>query len=287
MRSIHRLAAVALMLAGAAAPAHAQLVLPRASQKQVISQTIGVTEMSVTYHRPGVKGRAIWGALVPFGEPWRTGANEATQFVTSTDIQVQGKTLPAGTYSLVTIPAKDKWVVAFSKQKDLWGAFGYKAEEDQIRIEAVPAAAPHMEWMAITLDPTGAASAELAIHWEKLRVAVPITVDVNGMVLQSSRTAIAAAKPDDWRTPMSAAAWCADAGVALDDAAAWAAAAMKVETNPRTLAVAARVANKAGRSKDAIEHMTKAVSMAKADPKFNKDLLATYEKDLGSWSAKK
>ncbi len=287
MHVSHRIAATALALACLAGTAHAQLALPRASQKQVVSQTIGTTELSVTYHRPGVKDRVIWGGLVPYGEPWRTGANEATQFVTSTDIQVHGQPLPAGTYALVTIPGKDKWVVAFSKQKELWGAYGYKPEEDQIRVEVVPTAAAHTEWMAITLDPVSASSGEMAIQWEKLRVAVPITVDVNGMVLKSAREAIAAAKADDWRTPMSAAAWCAEANVALDEAAAWAAAAVKVQENPRTLAVAARVAAKAGKSKDAVTHMTKAVSMAKADPKFNKDLLGTYEKDLAGWTAKK
>ncbi len=287
MHPMHRLAIVALALACVVPPAHAQLQLPRASQKNVVSQTIGITELSVTYHRPGVKDRAIWGTLVPYGEAWRTGANEATQFVTSTDIQVAGQTLPAGTYAIVTLPAKDKWVVVFSKQKELWGAFGYKPEEDQLRVDVVPAAAPHMEWMAITLDPTTASGAELAIHWEKLRVSVPIAVDVNGMVLKSAREAIAAAKADDWRTPMGAAAWCMDADVAMDEATAWAATAVKAEENPRTLAVSARVANKTGRAKDAVAHMTKAVSIAKADPKFNKDLLATYEKDLSSWTTKK
>ncbi len=287
MRLLFRVTALACVLVGLSTSAHAQLRLPRPSQKNVVSQTIGTTDLSVTYHRPGVKGRTIWGELVPYGQPWRTGANEATQFVTSTDIQVQGKPLPAGTYALLTLPGKDQWTVVFSKQKELWGASGYKPEEDALRVDVKPSAAPHMEWMAITLDPTSAATAELGIHWEKLRVAVPISVDVNGMVLKSSREAIAAAKSDDWRTPMSAAAWCLDADVALDEAAQWAAAAVKVEENPRTLAVAARIANKTGKGKDAVAHMTKAVTLAKADAKFNKDLLATYEKDLTSWTAKK
>lgn len=286
MRLMHSLAVALLATACAAPLAQAELRLPRTSQKQVVSQTIGITDMTVTYHRPGVKGRTIWGELVPFGEPWRTGANEATQFETSTDILVEGKALPAGTYSLVTIPNKDKWTVVFSKQKELWGAFGYKPEEDQLRIQVTPATAPAMEWMAITLDPTGPAAAELAIHWEKLRVAVPLSVDVNGMVLKASREAIAAAKPDDWRTPMGAAAWCMDAGIAMDEAAQWAAAAVKAEENPRTLAVSARIAQKTGKSKDAVTHMTKAVTLAKADAKFSKDLLATYEKDLQSWTGK-
>lgn len=287
MRHLFRVTALACVLASLATSAHAQLKLPRPSQKNVVSQTIGTTDLTVTYHRPGVKGRTIWGELVPYGQPWRTGANEATQFVTTTDIQVQGKSLPAGTYALLTLPGKDQWTVVFSKQKELWGASGYKPEEDALRVDVKPAAASHMEWMAITIDPITASTAELGIHWDKLRVAVPISVDVNNMVLQSTRDAIAAAKADDWRTPMSAAAWCIEANVALDEAAKWAAAAVKVEANPRTLAVAARVANKSGNAKDAIAHMTKAVSLAKADDKFNKDLLATYEKDLTSWKGGK
>jgi hypothetical protein len=289
MRSARLLLALACASLLAAPAVHAQtaLKLPRPSQRAEVTQTIGTTDLKVVYHRPGVKGRAIWGALVPYDQPWRTGANEATQFTTSTDIQVGGTTVPAGTYAVVTIPGKDQWTMVISRQKELWGAFGYKPEEDVARVQVTPSAAPHQEWMAMAIEPIGADGAELVVHWEKLRVAMPIKVAVTDMVLKEARAAIAAAKADDWRTPMGAANWCQEAGVNLDEAKGWAAKAVAAGKNPRTLATSARVHAKAGDGRTALSHMTEAVALAKADDKFNKDLLATYEKDLTEWSKKK
>ncbi len=270
----------------AAVPAQAQLKLPRVSPNAGVSQSIGTTDLSVKYCRPGVKGRAIWGGLVPWDKPWRTGANEITTFTTTDDITVEGQALPAGTYGVVTIPGEKQWTVAFSKQKEMWGAFTYDPKQDQLRVSVTPQAADPVEWMQFTFDALTPESCELALRWEKVRVPVKIAVDVKGKVLAGARTAVAAAKPDDWRTPYRAASWAVDNDVAPEDAAAWASSALKLKENFYTLSLSAKLARKAGRNADAVTQMTKAVALGKADKDVEAEQVAPMEKLLAEWSAK-
>ena len=217
---------LAMLVAAAAlastAPARAELALPRISQNATVSQTVGTTTMTLVYSRPGVKGRPIWGALVPYDKPWRTGANDASTFTTTDPIMVAGQPLPAGTYSFFTIPTPNSWTVIFSRQKELWGAFAYDSTQDQLRVSASSdTSQPNHEWMGLGFENLTPTSADLVLSWEKLRVAVPITVDVNGKVLADCRREIASAKSDDWRTPYRAANWAFDAGVPPDEANGW------------------------------------------------------------------
>src|ERR1700749_2112584 len=145
-------AAGALLLAFAAS-ASAQLRAPRPSQKASVMQTVGVTDITITYSRPGVKGRAIWGdppagaaattatlddararakdaVIVPYGHVWRAGANEATQFAITDDVMINGQLLKAGTYSLHMIPGKDEWTVIFKSDAGQWGSFSYDEKKD-------------------------------------------------------------------------------------------------------------------------------------------------------------
>jgi hypothetical protein len=283
------LALTLLALSSLAAPAGAQatLSLPRPSQNASVSQTLGTTELSLKYSRPGVKGRAIWGGLVPFGQPWRTGANEATQFTCSDSITVEGQPLPAGTYALVTVPAANQWVIAFSRQKDMWGATGYDPAQDALRVTVKAQAAEPVEWMQFTFDVTAPNAAELALRWEKLRIPVRLSVDVNAKMLKDCRAAVAAAAADAWRTPYRAANWCFDNGQALEDAAAWSATALALKENFQTLSLAAKLNAKAGRTKDAIAQMTKAIALGKADKDLVLAQIEPMEKLLAEWTAKK
>jgi hypothetical protein len=275
--------AVVLATALLAPAAHAQLKLPRVSPAATVTQTIGLTDLTVAYCRPGVKGRVIWGGLVPYDEPWRTGANEATRFTTTDSIQFGGKGLAAGTYSLFTIPGKDEWTVVLNSEKDLWGAFEYKPEKDVLRVTVKPEAAEPQEWMELSFEDLTPASANLVLRWEKLRVAVPIVVDVNGKALAAARTAIAAAKSDDWRTPYQAASFCFTNDVALDEGAKWLAKSLAVQSNYSNLGLQARWQMKQGRKAEAIQTAGKALEAAKA----SKDKIDTsaLEKSLAEWKA--
>ena len=116
----------------------AQVDLPRLSPKASVSQTIGYTNITIDYGRPGVKERTIWGGLVPYNQVWRTGANEATTIQFTTDVTVNGEKVPAGKYSLFTVPTPDMWTVVFNKVDKQWGAFNYKQEDDLLRFDVKP-----------------------------------------------------------------------------------------------------------------------------------------------------
>ena len=150
-----------------------------------MEQTVGLTDLAVDYHRPAVRGREIWGALVPYGEVWRAGANENTVFETSTGIMVEGQPLAAGRYGLHTIPGEDAWTVIFSTMADAWGSFSYDAAEDALRVTVTPREAPEAERLAYRFDAPGEGGATLVLHWAGLEVPVAITVDTPAVVLAS------------------------------------------------------------------------------------------------------
>src|SRR5580692_8449193 len=116
----------ALLGLAAIATARADLNLPDVSQLAVNKQRVGLTDITITYHRPLVNGRKIWGGLVPLGEVWRAGANENTTITFPNDVSIEGKSLPAGTYGLHMIPGENEWTVIFSKMHTAWGSFSYK-----------------------------------------------------------------------------------------------------------------------------------------------------------------
>ena len=159
----------------------------RSSLKASVTQVLGTnTVIKIDYSRPGVKGRKIWGELVPYGFapgnkyskeqpfPWRAGADENTTFECTSDIIVEGQKLPAGKYGLHMIPSETDWVIIFSKNNSSWGSFSYNSAEDQIRVTVTPEQAPHCEWLMYGFDNLNGTSATLFLHWEKLRVPIEI-----------------------------------------------------------------------------------------------------------------
>jgi hypothetical protein len=179
-----RSAALAAVLALAAPAASAQLTIPqrasdevRASPNALVGQTVGTTDMAITYGRPSVRGRVIFGDLVPYGEVWRTGANEATTFSTSRDVTVEGQPLPAGTYALVTIPTEGAWTVAFNGAFEQWGAFEYDESLDVLRVEVTPEEAPATEMMTFAFENVTDTSADVVLSWAGLRVPFHVEVE--------------------------------------------------------------------------------------------------------------
>jgi len=277
----------AALAVSAASPSFAALPTPRVSPDASVSQTVGITKLTVTYCRPGVKGRAIWGALVPYDKPWRTGANEITTFTATTDVKVEGQVLPAGTYGVVTIPGATTWTVAFSKQKEMWGAFSYDPKQDQLRVTVKPEGAESMEWMQFAFDDPSTDACTLALRWEKVRVPVKIQVDVNATLIAAARAAVAAAPADDWSTRYRAASYLVDHDDATAEVQQWAAAALKIKANFFTTSLAAKIAHKAGQNQNAIAQMTAALAMAKADTTVEAVQVEPMTKLLAEWTAKK
>jgi len=149
--------------------AFAQTQVP--SPPAVVIQKVGSTEVMIKYAQPAVKGRLVFGtkdqkALVPFGEVWRTGANESTTIEFSTDVTVQGKTLAKGVYSLFTIPGTTDWTIIFNKEAKMWGAYTYKAEKDVLRVSAKSSEHKMTERFTIGVSATG----QVTLDWDKTSV---------------------------------------------------------------------------------------------------------------------
>lgn len=149
---------------------------PRQSPNAAVSQTIGTTEVEVVYGRPSVLDRDIFGALVPYGEVWRTGANEPTLITFSGDVTVEGEAVPAGTYALFTIPGEDTWTVLLNSDTEQWGAMAYDEEKNVLRAEVTPMEGDDMEMMTITFEDVSATEGTLVLHWDDVRVPVRIGV---------------------------------------------------------------------------------------------------------------
>jgi Protein of unknown function (DUF2911) len=274
--------AMTLALPIGAQQAAPPLKTPRASQKEVITQTVGFTDVTITYSRPAARGRQIFGGLVPYGTVWRTGANEATTISFSDDVTINGQPLPKGTYSLHTIPGKDQWTIIFNKVDKQWGSFTYDQAQDALRVTAKPHGDEFHEVMTFEIPEVGPDSATIAIKWAN--VAVPFTVGTNTSqkVLADARAAVAGAKPEDWQTPLRAAQYAIENRVGLDDASKWLDQSIKANENIRNLFEKARMQAMAGDRTAAIATAQKAI--AKAGPKDG-DEVHEIEHSIASWQS--
>jgi hypothetical protein len=296
------------------AVAQAQLRAPRPSQKASVMQTFGVTDLTITYSRPGVKGRKIWGdppagatagtatlddararpkdaVIVPYGHVWRTGANEATTFTVTDDVLVNGQPLKAGTYSLHTIPGPAEWTIIFNSDPGQWGSFSYDEKKDVLRVKAKPeTTADVQEWLAYQIDPEGESAARVNIRWERLRVPFTVEVkDVKALTVEKMRAAVAAAKADDWRTPLQAANYVFTNNITAsnEEAMQWLDKSLKTKETVGNLYTKARVLAATGKNADAVAAGEKALQMAKApNSGVDANTIADLEKRLAEWKSK-
>ena len=294
-----------------AAAASAQIQTPRPSQKASVMQRIGVTDVTITYSRPGVKGRQIWGdplpgqtaqgeatldnqnerpkgaPIVPWGHVWRTGANEATTFAITDDVLINGQKLPAGSYSLHTIPTKDEWTIVFNGTSNQWGSFDYDAAKDTLRVKAKPEwLQVSQEWLSYTFDPVTDDSAQVNIRWEKINVPFTIKVpDVAALTFSKLKATVGAAKPDDWRTPMKAGMYLINNGkpADADQAMAWLDQSIKVKETFDNLRNKAIALYRTGKKEEAFAVADRAIQRGKAD----KVDTSSFEKRLADMKAGK
>jgi hypothetical protein len=202
MSNLQRLSSSIFLLCCAAGVARADLDLPRPSPFAKVVQTVGLTDITVDYSSPGVKGRKIWGAVVPYDQMWRAGANQATKITFSRDVTLAGKPVPAGTYAFFVIPSKGAWTVILNKRADQNGVGrDYKQAEDLLRVQVSPKSAPFRERLAYLISDFTDDKASLDLEWEKLRLSIPI-----GLATAVQATAsVTAAVDGAWRTYANAA----------------------------------------------------------------------------------
>jgi len=265
-----------------ASAAIAQVNLPRVSQNASVSQTIGVTDVKITYSRPGVKNRVIWGQLVPYDKVWRTGANEATAISFSTDVKIEGQSLPAGKYALMTIPGQTEWTIIFNKSADQFGAFEYKQEADALRVKVKPGETSHQEWMEFTFENLSAESADVVLRWEKLQVKFAIQVDTIAKVTADCRSAMGSLKADDFRTPASCAQFALTNKGDLTEALQWIDKSISTQARFSNLATKARIQAQMGKKADALATANKALTMTKDVAPEDIDAL---KKQMQEWGA--
>jgi len=161
------------------------LNLPRQSQHALVTQRIGITDITINYHRPLANGRQVWGKLVPYGQVWRAGANENTTITFSDPVTIEGQALDKGTYGLHMIPGENQWTVIFSKDSAAWGSFSYKQDADALRVTVKPQATDAHDALAYDFDDVKADSAVVTMRWDKVAVPFKVAVNVNEIVTAS------------------------------------------------------------------------------------------------------
>jgi hypothetical protein len=232
-----------------------------------------------------VKGRVIWGGLVPYDKVWRTGANEATAITFSTDVKVNGQPLPAGTYSFHTIPTQGDWTLIFNKKADQWGSYSYDEKEDALRVQVKTQPHEFTEWMEFSLPDIAVDKATVALDWEKLRVPFEIQVETIEHALASARAAMASLAPDDHQTAFRCASFAFQNNVAPDEARQWIDKSISIKETWLNLRLKADMMAKEGKTAEAIQFGEKAIAVGKADAPA--DEIAKIEKQVAEWKKAK
>ncbi len=194
------------------------LDLPYASQAAQVKQRVGVTDITITYHRPVVNGRKIWGGLVPTGQVWRAGANENTTIEFSTPVSIEGKPLPG----LHMIPNADTWTVIFSKMAVAWGSYTYNQSEDALRVDVKPHPIEMEEALEYEFEGLKPDSVAVTMKWEKVAVPFRVSVNLNDTVIASIRNQLRGRAQFSWEPLNEAANFCLTHKTNLEDGLKWA-----------------------------------------------------------------
>src|SRR5438093_6733657 len=253
-----------LGLAGAVS-AQTDLNLPDVSQPAEVKQRIALTDITVKYHRPLVKGRKIWGGLVPYGKVWRAGANENTTIEFSDPVSVEGQPLAKGIYGLHMIPNPDSWTVIFSKSNTAWGSYSYKQEEDALRVNVKPRPLAEMkEALEFEFEDLKPESTAVTLKWEKLGVPFTVSIEDSEQTLQNIREQLKRRGQFTWQALDEGAQFCLTRKINLDEALQWADASIQNEERFDNLSTKADILKALNRPDEAKATWSRAVEAATA-----------------------
>lgn len=255
-----------------------QLKIPRASPVAQVMQTVGVTDVTINYSRPGVKDRKIWGELVPYNQVWRTGANEVTAITFSDPVKINGSELPAGTYGIHTIPAESEWTVIFSKNTEVGGSSEFKEDNAALKIKVKPEVSEFNERLLFRFDDITDNSAKVVFAWEKVKVPFTIETATQDLTFKQAEAAIS------WSGPMQAAQYCLQSNSNLEQGLKWINVSTLINENYWNMRIKAQLLEKSGSKQEAITTMEKALDMGKKmeNKPFDLDVM---EKKLGEWKS--
>jgi hypothetical protein len=248
--------------------------VPMISQGQMIKQVIGLSEVTITYHRPGVKGREIWGGLLPYDQVWRVGANEPTLITFSDPVTIDGNKLSAGTYRLVAFPGKTEWTLIFNGEVRNWGTM-YDAKYDSLKIKVKPEPIPLEEWLSFSFTDLTPSSARVVIAWEKLKVTFKV---------EFNTAAKMEASIGDWRILAGAARYALTEKVYPEQAMAWVDRSIALNRNGNNVRTKAELLAQQGKYKEAIPLAEESIKLAKAqNPNAN---VSATEQLVADWKKK-
>ncbi|HEX4630059.1 MAG TPA: DUF2911 domain-containing protein [Chthoniobacterales bacterium] len=262
-----------------------KLEFPQASQHAVLKQRVGLTDIEVDYSRPNKNGRAIFGGLVPFDKPWRTGANQPTKIKTSAPVKFGDKEVPAGEYVLYTIPGANEWTLVLSKNLKAQNLADHKPEDEAARVTAKPqlALAAPTETFTIGFEDLRANSATFYLEWDKTRVPIKLTTNDVEKVMQGIDAAVKSGKDQDANFYYNAASFYFDQNKDLAQASKWVDQA--IEKNPKAYFMQykkAQILAKLGNKKEAIAAAEKSIELLKAGPNPDETAIANSQKLIES-----
>jgi tetratricopeptide (TPR) repeat protein len=239
-----------------------ELNLPTLSQRAVVTQRIGLTDITIVYHEPLVGGRELWGKVIPYGKVWRAGANENSTIAFADDVSVEGKPLAAGIYGLHMIPNADQWTIIFSKNSTSWGSFSYDEKEDALRVDVKPQPAEFREALTYTFDDIKPESAAATLRWDKLAVPFHISVDVKAIAERSIRNQLRNTGGFSWSGYDEAAMWCLDGNCSLEQASKWEDTSIQAEERFENLLTKSQILEAMGKKQEADAIHAKALEKA-------------------------
>ena len=255
-----------LLLLGAVG--HAQsfvLDLPRASQHAVVTQRIGITDVTINYHRPMVNKRKIWGGLVPYGQVWRAGANENTTIQFSDPVTIEGQALAKGTYGLHMIPGENEWTVIFSRNSTSWGSFTYDQAEDALRVTVKPQTTDMHEALTYDFDDVTPDSSVITLRWEKVAVPFKVGLNTHEIVEQNLHNQLRGLAQYAWDGWDDAANYLLQEKIDLEEALKYSDRSIESEARYDNFVTKSRILDMLGRKDEASTARNKALSMANAN----------------------
>jgi len=254
-----------LLLFGSVANAQsAVLNLPRPSQHAVLTQRIGITDITINYHRPLVNKRKVWGGLVPYGQVWRAGANENTTIEFTDPVTIEGQPLPKGTYGLHMIPGENEWTVIFSRNFTSWGSFTYDQAEDALRITVKPQTTDFHEALTYDFDDVGPDSSVVTLRWEKVAVPVKIGVNAHDVVAQDLHHQLRGLAQYTWDGWDDAANYFLQEKINFDEALKYSDRSIQNERRYDNLMTKSRVLDALNRKEEATTARNQALTIANA-----------------------
>lgn len=230
-----------------------QLSIPRPSPKSTVSQFVGVTEVTINYNSPGVKGRKIWGDLVPLNKIWRTGANELTTITFSDPVTINRTNLEAGTYGIVTIPNENEWTLILTKDAKVWSSFSYKEGNDAVRFNIKPEKTEFTERLTFTFENGTDNEVDVVMRWDYVKISFKVWTNSNELTIAKAKQNLS------WSPFMQIAQYCLQTNTNLDDAVNWINISTMLNENYWNLRIKAQILDKKGNRTEAATTLEKAI----------------------------